>query len=79
MKIISTIILFNKNKEKIKYTNDEILFGPILIRENSELFNELLNNDLKKYNIILNKIPKKYFIKRFKIKKYIAKIKSYIA
>ncbi len=76
--IISTIILFTKNKENVKYSKDEILFGPILIKENSELFNELLNNDLKKYNIILNKIPKKYIIKRFKIKKYISKIKSYI-
>ena len=77
--IISTIVLFTQNKQNIKYSNEEILFGPILIKENSELFKELLNIDLNKYNNILNKIPKKYFIKRFKIKKYISKIKSYIA
>jgi len=76
--IISIIVLFTKNNEKLKYNNDQILFGPILIKENSELFSELLHNDLKKYNIILNKIPKKYIIKRIRIKRYISKIKSYI-
>jgi len=77
--IISIIVLFAKNEKNIKYSKDEILFGPILIKENSELFNELLSNDLKKYNIILSKIPKKYIIKRYKIKRYISKIRSYIA
>ena len=77
--IISTVILFTKNEEKIKYSSNEILFGPILIKENSKLFQELLKNELSKYHKILNKIPKKYLLKRYKIKKYISKIKGYIS
>ena len=77
--IISTIILFVKSEEKIKYNDNEILFGPILLKENSELFKDLLKNELNKYSNILNKIPKKYLIKRYKIKKYISKIRSYIS
>ncbi|MBE6153763.1 MAG: SAM-dependent methyltransferase [Firmicutes bacterium] len=77
--IISIVILFTKNTKNIKYSRDEILFGPILLKENNILFKELLSNTLKKYSIILNKIPRKYIIKRYKMNKYISKIKSYIS
>ena len=76
--IISTIILFERKNKITKYNNDEMLFGPILLSEKNELFKELLYSDLKKYKNILYKIPNKYIRKRFKIKRLIKKIESYI-
>ena len=73
--VISTIILFNKADKKIKYTKKELEYGPILINKKNKLFKELIDKDVKKKEKILNKIPRKYFIKRNKLKKSISKLK----
>lgn len=69
--IISIIILFEKVESKIRYKKSELLYGPILIKNMDKLFIEHLNNDLKKHKNILNKIPKKYFFKKFRLNKEI--------
>lgn len=76
--IISTIILFVKNSTNVKYSKEEILFGPILISSNNILMKKQLMQILKKEKHILEKIPKKYIIKRYKINKTIKKIKKII-
>ena len=75
--IISTIILFKKTDKKVKYTEEELLLGPLLIKEKNMLFKELIKNELIKKQKILNKIPKKNFIKRKKINKLIKVYKNY--
>ena len=77
--IISTIIIFDRSSKKLKYSIDEILFGPVLLKEKSDLFKELMKRKIKKQIYILNKIPKKYILKRIKIKRFINKIKSHIS
>lgn len=76
--IISTIILFEKNNKKIKYNKSEILFGPMLIIEKSELFKRQNEQELNKNIKIFNNIPKKYIIKRATLKKRIKSLRKHI-
>lgn len=62
-------------KGKVKYKRLELLFGPILLKHNDDLFKEYMNKKYIKYNILLNNIPKKNIYKRFIIKSYLKKIK----
>ena len=66
------IIKFIKGKKK--YNKKELLFGPILLKRNSDIFQKNNKSELEKLYSILKKLPKNKFIDRFKIKN---KIKMY--
>ncbi len=76
--VISTIILFKKVNNKVKYKKIEILFGPILLKEKAPLFIELITNIFDKEKQIFNKIPNKYVIKKIKMIGYIKILKKII-
>jgi tRNA (adenine22-N1)-methyltransferase len=71
-KKIYTIIKFKKGKKK--YSKKEIFFGPILLKNNTKLFQKYTKMELEKLNILLKLLPKNKIIDRYKIKK---KIKMY--
>ncbi|MDO5568841.1 MAG: class I SAM-dependent methyltransferase [bacterium] len=64
--ILYTVIVFRKGKKK--YSIKEYYFGPILLKNNSLLFQEKKQLDYKKLQLKEKLIPKKYIIKRLKIK-----------
>lgn len=61
------IITFSKGKHK--YTKKELYFGPILLKENNELFKKKKTIELNKLEKILEKIPNKKIITKYKLKK----------
>lgn len=64
--IIYTVISFKKGYKS--YTEKEIEFGPVLLRNKDELFNELIINRINKNNYIINKLPKNKLIKKMFLK-----------
>lgn len=64
--IIYTVISFKKGYKS--YTKKEIEFGPVLLRNKDELFNELIINRTNKNNYIINKLPKNKLIKKMFLK-----------
>lgn len=64
--IIYTVISFKKGYKS--YTKKEIEFGPVLLRNKDELFNELIINRINKNNYIINKLPKNKLIKKMFLK-----------
>lgn len=68
------IITFTKGKHK--YTKNELYFGPILLKENNDLFNEKKAIELNKLEEILKKIPSKKIITKYKLKKLIKLYKN---
>ena len=68
-KKIYTIIKFIKGKKK--YTKKELYFGPILLKENSNIFKKYISRELEKLNIYLKLIPCNRIIERYKLKKTI--------
>ena len=64
--IIYTVISFKKGYKR--YTKKEIEFGPVLLRNRDELFNELIINRINKNNYIINKLPKNKLIKKMFLK-----------
>lgn len=74
--IIYPVLLFKKGKKHI--TNKECMFGPLLLKEKSPLFVELLKNDLKQKEILIKVLPKKYIFRKFQLKMQIKKIKEII-
>lgn len=64
--IIYTIISFKKGYKS--YTKKEKEFGPVLLRNKDELFNELIINRINKNNYIINKLPKNKLIKKMFLK-----------
>lgn len=68
-KKIYIIIKFVKGKKK--YTKKELYFGPILLKNNTNIFKEYQKKELQKLNIILKLLPKNKIIDRYKIKKEI--------
>lgn len=64
--IIYTVISFKKGYKS--YTKKEIEFGPVLLRNKNELFNELIINRINKNNYIINKLPKNKLIKKMFLK-----------
>ena len=64
--IIYTVISFKKGYKS--YTKKEIGFGPVLLRNKDELFNELIINRINKNNYIINKLPKNKLIKKMFLK-----------
>ena len=71
-KKIYTIIKFIKGKKK--YSKKELFFGPILLKNNTQLFQENNKLELKKLELLLKILPKNKRMDRYKIKK---KIKMY--
>ena len=68
-KKIYTIIKFIKGKKK--YSKKELFFGPILLKNNTQLFQENNKLELKKLELLLKVLPKGKIIDRYKIKKKI--------
>lgn len=68
------IITFSKGKHK--YTKKELYFGPILLKENNELFKKKKTIELNKLEEILKKIPSKKIITKYKLKKLIKLYKN---
>ena len=66
---IYTIIKFQKGTKK--YNKKELYFGPILLKKNTKLFQEINNKDIKKLKLILKKMPIYKFRDRYNIKKRI--------
>lgn len=66
---IYTIIEFQKGKKK--YAKIDYLYGPLLKKEKNSLFLELIENEKNRLNNILNSIPQKNFLLKYKIIKKI--------
>ena len=63
------IITFEKGRHK--YNKKELYFGPLLLQENSKLFQEKNEIELNKLKDIRKKIPSNKILKRYKLKKII--------
>ena len=70
------IINFVRSNKKIKYTKNELLYGPILLKNKSELFIEYLDKVFNKQLYIYSKLPNTKFFKKIKVKNKIKKIKK---
>ena len=68
-KKIYTIIKFIRGKKK--YSKKELFFGPILLKKNSDLFQDNNKSELSKLQKLLNSLPKNKIIDRYKLKKKI--------
>lgn len=66
---IYIIIKFIQGKRK--YSRRELYFGPILLKENSKLFQEYQHKELEKLLLLQKMIPKNKIIDRYKILKEI--------
>lgn len=66
---IYIIIKFIQGKRK--YSHRELYFGPILLKENSKLFQEYQHKELEKLLLLQKMIPKNKIIDRYKILKEI--------
>lgn len=64
--IIYTVISFKKGCKS--YTKKEIEYGPVLLKNKDELFNELIINKISKNNYVINKLPKNKLIKKISLK-----------
>lgn len=74
--IIYLIVHFKKGKKKYHY--DDYLFGPCLRLLKDDLYKELIKKKIKKKEIILSLIPRKFFIKRYFLKNMLIKLKKEI-
>lgn len=63
--IIYTVISFKKGYKR--YTKKEIEYGPVLLRNKDELFNELIINKINKNNFVINKLPKDKLLKKISL------------
>ena len=72
--IIYTIIKFKKGHKF--YNSKELYFGPILIRENSKLFQDKVKLEIKKLEIFLSLIPKGHFLYKYKTKRKLKMCKN---
>ena len=66
-----TYIIIKFIKGKQRYNKKELYFGPILLKNNSKLFQEHKSIELDKLHMILKLLPKNKIIERYKIKKEI--------
>ena len=71
-KKVYTIIRFIKGNKK--YNNQEIFFGPVLIKKNSKIFQKHNEKEIQKLYLLLKLLPKNKIVERYKIKR---KIKMY--
>ncbi|MDD4298565.1 MAG: class I SAM-dependent methyltransferase [Bacilli bacterium] len=75
-KIIYLIIHFRKGNKK--YSKRDYLYGPVLRREKSNLYREMINNDIRQKEILYSLIPQKYLFKRLRLKACILSLKREI-
>lgn len=73
--IIYTIIKFLKGHKK--YTKKDYIFGPILLKNKDLLFSKLIDEEIKKNNKILDRVPHSKVFKRIKIYKDILYLNKY--
>lgn len=74
--IIYTIIKFKKGYKK--YTKKEIIYGPVLLKNKSNIFYELINSLIDDKYHVLNQIPKNKIFKIIILKYQIHKLKKEI-
>lgn len=70
-----TIIKLKRGKSK--YNKMELMYGPILLKNNDLVFKEYLDYKKVQLKQLLNKIPRKYIFRRLKVKIKLNKIKRY--
>ena len=71
-----TYIIMKLKRGKKRYKNRELVLGPRLLEKKEKLFIKYLDDELKRKKIIYSLTPKKYFYKRYKIKKDIKLIQG---
>ena len=74
--IIYVIIKFKKGKRR--YSNKQLYFGPILLKNKDTLFKELISKDINKNKLILDNLPSKKILKRLELNLKIKKLKKEI-
>lgn len=74
--IIYVIIKFKKGKRR--YSNKQLYFGPILLKNKDTLFKELISKDINKNKLILDNLPSKKVLKRLELNLKIKKLKKEI-
>ena len=65
--IIYPVILFKRGRKH--YSKKELLFGPVLLKENNSLFNEYVSNQKIAKENLFSILPRKYFKRRLEIKR----------
>lgn len=65
--IIYPVICFKRGKKRYKY--HEYLYGPILMQKQESLFLEYMCKEKKQKEKLIEVLPKKYFQKRWQLKK----------
>ncbi len=75
-KFIYQILILKKGKRK--YTKKEYFFGPVFLIKKGPLFREYYEREMKSREILLQLLPKNYYLKRFKAKNEIKMIKNEI-
>lgn len=74
--IIYIIIKFTKGNKK--YSNRQLYFGPVLLKNKNELFKEFVNNEINKNSYIINNLPRRKIIKKFCLMLKVRKLKKEI-
>ncbi len=74
--IIYPILIFQKGKKH--YSEKEYLFGPILLKSREPLFLEYIQNQKLQKEKLLELLPKKYWQRRFQLKKELRIIQKYL-
>ena len=75
-KFIYQILIFKKGKRK--YSKKEYFFGPVFLIKKGPLFREYYEREMKSREILLQLLPKSYYLKRYKTKNEIKMIKNEI-
>ena len=64
--------------DKRKYSKKEYFFGPVFLIKKGPLFREYYEREMKSREILLQLLPKSYYLKRYKTKNEIKMIKNEI-
>lgn len=75
--IIYPVIVFEKGKKF--YRKQDYIYGPILIKQRSSLFKKYLERELLSKQTILKVMPKKYFERRFVLKREVKSLEKLLA
>lgn len=75
-KVIYLILKLKKGNKH--YSSKELFFGPKLLKKKDSTFYKYFNDEIIRRNILLKLLPKKYWLKKIKMKKEIKNIKNVI-
>ena len=75
-KFIYQIIIFKKGKRH--YTKRDYFFGPVFLQKKGPLFKEYYTRELKSRKILVDILPKNFYLKKFTTKKEIQMIQKEI-